>query len=96
MPLKINPEHLATMRAAIRPLDTKARREQYVRGEIPRAGAVKNLAMRYRWDLLSTAFSSVQISALYLYLDDDHIDSALRRILGMDHRAALDVNGALS
>jgi len=84
------------MRAAITPLDTKARREQYVRGAYSGATA-RNLAMRYRWDLFHEARRTT-IAALDLYrtrdINDDHIDSALRAILNMDHRSALDVDGA--
>jgi hypothetical protein len=35
---------------------------------------------RYRWDLLW--LSGFDITSLYHYLNDDHIDTALRRLLG--------------
>jgi hypothetical protein len=40
---------------------------------------VKGLSdMRYRWDLLH--FSGYNVRPLYQYLNDDHIDTALRMI----------------
>ena len=36
--------------------------------------------MRYRWDVLW--LSGFKITSLYHYLNDDHIDTALRRIVG--------------
>jgi hypothetical protein len=35
---------------------------------------------RYRWDLLW--LSGVDVTKYYHYLNDDHIDTALRRLLG--------------
>lgn len=35
--------------------------------------------MRYRWDLLW--LSGYKVTQLYHYLNDDHIDTALRRLL---------------
>lgn len=101
MSLKITNEHLETLRAAITPLDTRSRREQYIRGEFPRAALTKNLAMRYRWDLLWAAVDTPAFPTskwvcdnLYPYLNDEHIDSALREILRMDHRSTLSAEGA--
>lgn len=37
-------------------------------------------SMRYRWDVLW--LSGVKITKYYTYLNDDHIDTALRRMLG--------------
>ena len=36
--------------------------------------------MRYRWDIMY--LSKVDIPKYYHYLNDDHIDTALRKILG--------------
>ena len=38
--------------------------------------------MRYRWDILHA--SKHDMKYLYQYLDDSHIDTALRKILGND------------
>jgi len=39
--------------------------------------------MRYRWDILHA--SRFDTRQLYSYLNDDHIDTALRSILGPDY-----------
>jgi hypothetical protein len=41
---------------------------------------LKLSAMRYRWDLLW--ISGVKTTKYYDYLNDDHIDTALRKIVG--------------
>ncbi len=88
--LKIYPEHLELMRSRIVPLDTRERRQRYVDGDFQFADKVKNLAMRYRWDLYWEAFPGAALSkVIYLYANDTHIDSALRHILGMGHGAYL-------
>jgi hypothetical protein len=48
-----------------------------MRGEYEKLGLSP---MRYRWDLLW--LSGVKVTKYYHYLNDDHIDTALRRILG--------------
>lgn len=88
MPLKITPEHLTALRNAVVPLDTPERRDQYRTGSFPRADLCKNLDMRYRWDLLHATGLKLGDGVgvrgdldLYAYLDDDHIDSALRDLV---------------
>lgn len=45
--------------------------------------------MRYRWDMLwHTKSTDFVCNTLYRYLNDDHIDTALRAILGSDYPAA--------
>ena len=72
--MKIKPEHYEHMRAAIAPSDTARLRDEY------RALALSS--KRYRWDLTYAAKLSPWIcDNLYAYLDDTHIDTALRRIV---------------
>ena len=75
--MKMQPEHVQVLRAAIQPLDTEERRELY------RAHPLSN--MRYRWDLLWAVSRSLPddfvCKTLYAYLDDTHIDTALRTIV---------------
>lgn len=72
--LKMKPEHVARIEAAITPIDTEANRTRYAA-----AGLTDK---RYRWDLLSAALGSIWIcDELYKYIDDTHIDSALRAIV---------------
>lgn len=95
--MKIKREHLETLRAAIVPLDTPTRRAKYLAGDFPRSDRVKDLAKRYRWDLLwlsklsigdgSGRSSGVNLD-LYAYMNDDHIDTALKSIV--DFKAPAD------
>lgn len=77
--MKITSADFEALRAAVAPLDTQATRERYARRDFPRADAVKNLELRYRWDLLHA--SRFDTCNLYRYLDDSHIDTALRAIV---------------
>ena len=77
--LKIKPGDLDAIRAAVAPLDTDERRDAYARGDFPRAELCRDLDKRYRWDLLHE--SGYRIVSLYDYLDDRHIDSALRAVV---------------
>lgn len=80
--MKIKPEHLATLKAAIQPLDTAERRNLYLEGRFPHADKVRDLNKRYRWDLLHAAgLTSWLCDTLYRYAHDDHVDSALRSIV---------------
>lgn len=75
--MKMLPEHVQVLRAAIQPLDTEVRRELY------RAHPLSD--MRYRWDLFWVASRNFPErfvnETLYAYLDDTHIDTALRTIV---------------
>lgn len=72
--MKMRPEHLDTLRDIIAPLDTPERRADYVKQGLS--------SKRYRWDLLYAARVSNWIcSTLYPYLNDSHIDTALRSIV---------------
>lgn len=77
--MKVTPEQLEGLRAAIAPLDTPETRERYSLGLFPRSDRTKDLSMRYRWDLLwaSGGYSDLADSDL----NDSHIDTALRRIV---------------
>ena len=88
--MKISASDLALLREAIEPLDTPELRDIYIEGEFPRAELVKDLDMRYRWDLLYGADFLYPPQALtgrmseHLYaqgLNDEHIDTALRAIV---------------
>ena len=72
--VKIQPEHLAHLRQALAKHDTEFHRSRY------KAAGLSD--MRYRWDLarhagLITYFCDV----LYAYMNDNHIDTALRRLV---------------
>ena len=54
----------------------------YENGDFPRSDKVKDLHTRFRWDLFDLAVCGKWVSnELYAYLDDRHIDSALKLIV---------------
>lgn len=75
--MKVTPEHLELLRAAITPLDTPARRLDYLDGNFPRADKVKVLDERYRWDLYWA--SGVKLPRGQYATA--HIDTALRALV---------------
>lgn len=80
--MRVTPEHLATIREAVEPLDTPERRVRYRNGGFPRAYAVLDLDKRYRWDLF---YAAPRTEALRAVIDggyfDSHLDTALRLIV---------------
>lgn len=85
MALKIKEQDLQVLKSRIERLDTPARRDMYKSGNYARAHLTKDVDKRYRWDLLWTTGlklgDGVGVKGdldLYAYLDDTHIDSALR------------------
>ena len=80
--LKIKPEHFQYIKDKIAEQDTQARREQYRSRNFKNADKVKDLDKRYRWDLFCYAVPVKFVcDVLYKYLDDNHLDSALRQIV---------------
>lgn len=88
MTLKITPPDLQALSAAVTPLDTPERRALYRAGQFHNAEHCKDKDKRYRWDLLHASGlklgDGIGIQGdinLYAYLDDVHIDSALRHLV---------------
>lgn len=83
--MKLTPAQVEAMRERISPLDTDERRQAYREGRFPRAEAVKDLDMRYRWDLFHAARAvdvfHTGIGGEDEGLTSDHIDTGLRRIV---------------
>ena len=52
--------------------------ERYNNGKFPRSEKVKDLQVRFNWDLLYC--STFDITSLSHYLNGDHVETALRRI----------------
>lgn len=78
--MKIKPEHYAHMLAAM--CDAQAARPTETRDYYARMGFGKDTAKRHRWDLCYAAqLSSWICDNLYSYMDDTHIDTALRSIV---------------
>ncbi|HBG47609.1 MAG TPA: hypothetical protein DDW94_11575 [Deltaproteobacteria bacterium] len=83
MKLKIKPEDYRILKAAV---EKVARENPGMRREYRENGLSE---MRYRWDLLWKAGLRIGCSIgtpgdlnLYDYMNDEHIDSALRHIVG--------------
>lgn len=76
--MKIKPEHYAYMRDTIRDrVDMSA-----VREAIMADGRYKDFDARFRWDCLHRAGLVPWVCEhVYPYANDDHIDTALRRII---------------
>lgn len=75
---------LQSLADAIHPLDTPERRAMYVSGNFPRADKVKDINKRYRWDMMYTIpehFTRFVKPAYDLGCNDDHVDTALRRLV---------------
>ena len=67
--MKMHKHHIENLEQALHKLDTPALREVYKAGQFPRASLVQDPDKRY------------PIQELYAYLNDDHIDTALRKIV---------------
>jgi hypothetical protein len=81
--VKIKPEHFEALKAMIVPHDTENVRDYYRSDNLANHHDGMDRDMRYRWDL----FWHVKVDKtplmreLYEYLNDSHIDSALKAIV---------------
>jgi hypothetical protein len=77
--MKIKQEHYEYMKQAIAPLIGKVPAHiEYLKAE----GKAKDYNKRLRWDLMYAAnLSTFVCDNLYNYMDDTHIDTALRAIM---------------
>lgn len=72
--MRMKPEHRKHIADAVAPWDTPFHRERYA--------AAGHSDKRYRWDCLWAAKLSAWVcSTLYPYLNDEHIDTALRSLI---------------
>lgn len=82
--MKIKPEHFDALKALIEPLDTAELRAKYLAGDFPRSAKCKDVYVRYRWDLVYYVPQEGRYDLfmdMYRYMNDDNIDTALRRIV---------------
>jgi hypothetical protein len=81
--MKITDAHFRELEGLIRTLDAEEVRQSYREGNFPRSEMVKDLDKRYRWDLFWAATRSEfkLRDALNAYLNDSHIDTALRAMV---------------
>lgn len=76
--MKVTSEHYSILRASILPLAPRfpAHRE-FLKSE----GKAMDIEKRLRWDAFHSARYAGILSDLYAYVDDTHIDTALRSIM---------------
>lgn len=79
--MKIKPEDFDELKALISPYDNELLRKKYVSGDFVNSDKVKDLNKRYRWDLYWSIASRLLGDRLYRYMNDTHIDTALRTII---------------
>lgn len=82
--MKIKPAHLQHMRDAIAATMAKHGPEKLAayRAQLASDPRVKDIDKRYRWDLFQAAgLGRYSCDVLYAYLDDAHIDTAIRSIV---------------
>jgi hypothetical protein len=82
--MKMTVEDYDKLCDVIVPQDKAGRRRQYFTRQFKNSAIVKDLDKRYRWDLLffvPTSKREPLMKELYTYLNDDHIDTALRAIV---------------
>jgi hypothetical protein len=76
--MKIKPEHYTTLKDAIAPLKEHFAKH---REAIIAQGKSKDIEKRLRWDAFRAAKYGGILSALYAYANDEHIDTALKKIM---------------
>lgn len=86
--MKMLKEHYDEIRNRCSEYDTEDRRALYRASNLT--------AKRYRWDVAQIAFGDLPggfsrwvCDNLYSYLNDTHIDTALRKVFGMDGRSTI-------
>lgn len=86
--MRISREHYLELMRLVSEHDTNERRDRYRKMDFPRSDACRDedqLNKRYRWDMIWVADQGQRrtlFDAMYhAGLNDDHIDTALRRIV---------------
>jgi hypothetical protein len=76
--MKIKIEHYNTLKNAIAPLNGHFEKH---REAIIAEGKAKDIEKRLRWDAFHAAKYGGILSELYSYMNDEHIDTALKKIM---------------
>lgn len=79
--MKMTPEHYQALRSRIVPIDTPENRKPYQTQSLKSPGVIRDFHKAYRWNLFNRSRSFEMLDELYKYLNDDHIDTALRAIV---------------
>ena len=76
--MKIKTEHYNTLKNAIAPLKEHfAKHKENIIAE----GKSKDIEKRLRWDVFHASKYGGILSELYSYMNDEHIDTALKKIM---------------
>lgn len=79
--MKIKPDHLAHLSAALSKIDTDFHRARYAAAGLS--------TRRYQWDAVRAAGLMPWLcDTLYTYMNDDHIQTALNRVIKPLEQAA--------
>ena len=81
--MKMKKEHFEELKAEIEKFDLEKLAEQYEKGNFPRSESVNDLQVRFVWDVywrLPNQWRIEFMRDLYEYLNDNHIETALKRI----------------
>lgn len=76
-----------TLKSHIEKFDTEEARKMYREGNFKNSDGCKDVNMRYRWDLLWLANHNSELNSMitdcynHHDLNDDHINTALRKIV---------------
>lgn len=90
--MKIKPEHYKVLRDEIRQVATPEKVLRH-RSELANDSRVKDVDKRLRWDCLHACRLSAWVSEnIYPYANDEHIDTALRQIVGEIEQEAIKKN----
>ena len=81
--MKMTQEHFNQLKQCIDNvlIDHPTVASEYSKGNFPRSDKVKDINVRFRWDLYHFSGAHKACGNLYSYLNDDHIDTALRNIV---------------
>lgn len=79
--MKMTRSHFHMLCEKVLPVVTPEVIEAYETGNFPRAELVKDLQMRFCFDMLYRANVTDLMKELYTYLNDDHIYTALKAAL---------------
>lgn len=78
--MKIKSEHYNRIKQAIEAIPEQTRKNHYE--SLKSDTRIKDIDKRFRWDCFNYAgLTSFACNTLYNYLDDNHIDTALKSII---------------
>ena len=79
--MKMTSEHFGQIKTAFEANQNKIKQIEIFLNSPDNPRPPKDFEKRLRWDALVTIMGAQWICSLYSYLNDDHIDSALKKIM---------------